>query len=371
MTNRQRLIIPILAGSVLVTSCGEKSQEASTQAYPVVTVARSAVEVTEDYPATIRGRQDIEIYPQVSGKIMQVAISEGQRVRKGQTLFVIDQVPYKAVLQTAAANVESARAAVGTARLSYEGKLELFEQSVISQFELSTAENALLTAQAQLAQAEAQELNARNNLSYTVVTSPADGVVGTIPYRVGALVSSSSASPLTTVSDNSVMYVYFSLPENRMLALLRRYGSVEQALEKMPSVELRLNDGERYAEKGRVESISGVLDVQTGTASFRAAFPNPTGLLHSGGAGNVLMTEQVDSALTIPQGATYELQDKVFAYRVVDGKARATRIEVTPLDDGKRYIVRSGLRAGETIVAEGVGLLQDGSPVTVKMKNEE
>lgn len=156
-----------------------------------------------------------------------------------------------------------------------------------------------------------------------------------------------------------------------MLALLRRYGSVEQALEKMPSVELRLNDGERYAEKGRVESISGVLDVQTGTASFRAAFPNPTGLLHSGGAGNVLMTEQVDSALTIPQGATYELQDKVFAYRVVDGKARATRIEVTPLDDGKRYIVRSGLRAGETIVAEGVGLLQDGSPVTVKMKDEE
>ena len=152
MTNRQRLIIPILAGSVLVTSCGEKSQEASTQAYPVVTVARSAVEVTEDYPATIRGRQDIEIYPQVSGKIMQVAVSEGQRVRKGQTLFVIDQVPYKAALQTAAANVESARAAVGTARLSYEGKLELFEQSVISQFELSTAENALLTAQAQLAQ---------------------------------------------------------------------------------------------------------------------------------------------------------------------------------------------------------------------------
>lgn len=361
---KQRLILPLLAG--LLASCGEKTQEAAPQVYPVVTVAQSAVEVTEDYPATIRGRQDIEIFPQVSGKITRVAVTEGERVCRGQTLFIIDQVPYEAALQTAIANVEAASAAVATAQLTYDGKRQLFDQKVISQFELSTAHNALLTAQAQQAQAEAQELNARNNLSYTIVTSPADGVVGTIPYRVGALVSSSSASPLTTVSDNSVMYVYFSLPENRMLSLIRRYGSVEQTLRQMPAVTLRLNDGTSYGVEGRVESISGVIDAQTGAVSLRAAFANPTGLLHSGGAGNVLITEKIDSALTIPQGATYELQDKVFAYRVVDGKAKATRIEVTPLNEAKKYIVRSGLSAGERIVSEGVGLLQDGMPVSVK-----
>ena len=227
------------------------------------------------------------------------------------------------------------------------GKRQLCDEKVISQFELSTAENALLTAQAQQAQAEAQELNARNDLSYCTVTSPADGVVGTIPYRVGALVSSASASPLTTVSDNSVMYVYFSLPENRMLSLIRKYGSVEETLKRMPPVGLRLNDGTQYDAEGRVESISGVIDAQTGAVSFRAAFPNPSGLLHSGGAGNVLITERTDSALTIPQSATYELQDKVFAYRVEHGKAKATRLEVTPLNEEKLYIVRSGLSAGE------------------------
>ena len=255
---------------------------------------------------------------------------------------------------------------MSTAQLTYDGKKELFDQKVISQFELSTAENALLTAKAQQALAEAQKVNAENNLSYTVVSSPADGVVGTIPYRVGALVSASSPQPLTTVSDNSTMYVYFSMPENRLLSLVRRYGSVEETLKQMPSVHLQLNDGSLYEQSGRVESISGVLDSQTGAASFRAAFPNPTGLLHSGGAGNVMITEKSDNALSIPQVATYELQDKVFAYRVVQGKAQSAPIEVTPLNDKKLYIVRNGLNVGDTIVAEGVGLLKDGMPVAIK-----
>ncbi len=361
-----RTVIPLVCLAFL-TACGnERSFSDVQRVYPVFTVSASAVETVDDYPATIRGRQDIEIYPQVSGKITRVSVIEGQRVYKGQTLFIIDQIPYQAALQTAVANVKAAKANVSTAQLTYDGKKELFDQKVISQFELSTAGNALLTAKAQQAQAEAQEVNARNNLSYTVVTSPADGVVGTIPYREGALVGPTSTQPLTTVSDNSVMYVYFSMPESRLLSLVRRYGSVEEALQQMPSVDLRLNDGTVYDRQGRVESISGVLDLQTGTASFRAAFPNPTGLLHSGGAGNVLITEKLDSALTIPQAATYELQDKVFAYRVIDGKTKSTPIEVTPLNGRKLYIVRSGLSAGETIVAEGVGLLQDGVAITVK-----
>ena len=156
------------------------------------------------------------------------------------------------------------------------------------------------------------------------------------------------------------------MPENRLLSLVRRYGSMEETLKRMPPVGLQLNDGSLYDQKGKAESISGVLDKQTGTASFRAAFPNPSGLLHSGGAGNVLITEQLDSALTIPQAATYELQDKVFVYRVIHGKAKSTRIEVTPLNEKKLYIVRKGLDVGETIVAEGVGLLQDGADITIK-----
>ena len=363
---RRQICVQALLGCICLASCQNGTTGEKPQEYPVFTLTASSVETVNDYPATIRGRQDIEIYPQVSGKITQVAVTEGQRVRRGQTLFIIDQIPYRAALQTAIANVKAAKANVSTAQLTYDGKKELFGQKVISRFELSTAENALLTAEAQQAQAEAQEVNARNNLSYTVVTSPADGVVGTIPYRAGALVSPTSSQPLTTVSDNSVMYVYFSMPENRMLALVRRYGSVEETLKQMPSVGLRLNDGTMYGQQGRMESISGVLDVQTGAASFRAAFPNPTGLLHSGGAGNVLIPEKADSALTIPQAATYELQDKVFAYRVIDGKAKSTPIEVTPLNDRKLYIVRNGLNIGETIVAEGVGLLQDGVPVAVK-----
>lgn len=363
---RRRIYTGAILCSMCLASCQHGTTEEKPQEYSVFTVIASAVETVDDYPATIRGRQDIEIYPQVSGKITRVAVVEGQRVRKGQTLFIIDQIPYQAALQTAVANVKAAKANVSTAQLTYDGKKELFDQKVISQFELSTAENALLTAEAQQAQAEAQEVDARNNLSYTVVTSPADGVIGTIPYREGALVGPTSTQPLTTVSDNSVMYVYFSMPESRLLSLVRRYGSVDEALKQMPSVNLRLNDGTMYDRQGRVESISGVLDVQTGTASFRAAFPNPTGLLHSGGAGNVLITERLDSALTIPQAATYELQDKVFAYRVIDGKAKSTPIEVTPLNGRKLYIVRNGLDIGETIVAEGVGLLQDGAAITVK-----
>ncbi len=360
------LTIFLTTGIIAFAACRNEQIDETVQEYPAITVTPSSAKIANDYPATIRGRQDIEIYPQISGKIVQVAVTEGERVRRGQTLFIIDQVPYEAALQTAIANVKAAQANTATAQLTYDGKQELFNDRVISQFELSTAENALLTAQAQQAQAEAQEVNARNNLSYTIVSSPADGVVGTLPYRVGALVSPSSSSPLTTVSDNSEMYVYFSMPENRMLSLIRQYGTVENTLRQMPAVSLRLNDETLYDRQGRVESISGVIDPQTGSVSFRAAFPNPTGLLHSGGAGNIIIPQQEENILIIPQSATYELQDKIFVYRVIDGVTQATRITVTPLNEQKSYIVHSGLNAGETIIVEGVGLLQDDTPVTIK-----
>lgn len=224
---------------------------------------------------------------------------------------------------------------------------------------------AALAANRELAQAKAQEVSARNNLSYTVVKSPADGVVGTLPYRVGALVSSALAQPLTTVSDNSDMYVYFSM-KNQLLGLIRQYGSKEEALKNMPAIDLQLNDKSAYSERGQIESISGVIDRSTGTVSLRAVFPNKEGLLHSGGAGNVIVPVQKTAALTIPQAATFEIQDKRYVYKVVDGKAQSSQVQVTRVNGGREFIVDEGLAPGDVIVAEGVGLLREGTPVKAK-----
>jgi membrane fusion protein (multidrug efflux system) len=206
--------------------------------------------------------QDIDIYPQVAGYIEKLNVSEGDIVRKGEILFVIDQVPYKAALQTAIANVEAAQANLATAELTYKSTQELYAKKVVSSFNLQTTENAYLTAKAQLSQAKAQEVNARNDLSYTEVKSPSDGVVGMLPYRVGTLVSSNMPQPLTTVSDNSNMYVYFSMTENQFLSLARQYGTIEKALQDMPPIQLQLNDDSIYDEPGKIESISGVTKKQ-------------------------------------------------------------------------------------------------------------
>lgn len=334
--------------------------------YAVITVATSDREIPTTYSATIRGRQDIAIYPQVSGTISELCVNEGQKVSKGQILFIIDQVPYKAALRTAEANVEAAEASVATAQLTYDSKKELFAKNVVSQFDLQTAENNLLTAKAQLAQAEAQRVNAANNLSYTVVKAPSNGVVGTLPYRVGALVSASIPEPLTTVSDNSTMYVYFSMTSKQLLELTRRYGSIDETLKNMPSVQLKLNDGSVYDQSGRVESISGVVDTSTGSVQLRAAFPNAGGLLLSGSTGNIIMPNYYKDCIVIPQTATFELQDKIYVYKLVDGKASSSMIEVEKLSNGQEYIVKSGLTPGEVIVGEGVGLMREGTPIIPK-----
>ena len=349
-----------------VVSCGQAPTAMGPGQYAVMTVSTTDREIPSNYSATIRGRQDIDIYPQVSGTIFQLCVTEGQRVSNGQTLFIIDQVPYKAALQTAEANVAAAEASVATAQLTYDSKKELFARNVVSQIALSPDENNLLTAKAQLAQAEAPRVNAANNLSYTVVKSPANGVVGTLPYRVGALVSASIPQPLTTVSDNSVMYVYFSMTENQLLDMTRKYGSIAQTLKQLPDVQLRLNDGSIYDKTGRIESISGVIDPSTGTVSLRAAFPNEGGLLHSGGAGNIILPTLYKDCIAIPQSATFELQDKVFVYKLVDGKASSAPVQVASISDGKEYIVLSGLAAGDVIITEGVGLLREGTPIVAK-----
>ena len=366
MNKTSMRLMMIISCATLAVSCKQAPAVQTEAEYAVLKVQPSDKVISTSYSATIRGRQDIDIYPQVSGFITKLCVEEGQAVRRGQVLFVIDQVPYLAALQTAEANVEAATASLATAKLTYDSKKELRARNVVSDFDLKTAENTWLSAKAQLAQMKAQELSARNNFSYTEVKSPCDGVVGTLPYRVGALVSANLPQPLTTVSDNSDMYVYFSMTENQLLALTRQYGSKAEALKDMPEVELQLNDKSVYSEKGKIETISGVVDRSTGTASLRAIFPNKSGLLYSGTSGNVILPVAKTGTLVIPQVTTFEIQDKVYVYKVVDGKATSAPVSVTRVNGGQEYIVDEGLKEGDIIVAEGVGLLREGTPIKVK-----
>ncbi|HUN14040.1 MAG TPA: efflux RND transporter periplasmic adaptor subunit [Alistipes sp.] len=367
---KQKFVKAALAACcAAAVGCAEAPVAAGPEHYAVQTVATSDREIPVYYSATVRGRQDIDIYPQISGTVSELCITEGQQVDEGQTLFIIDQVPYKAALQTAEANVAAAKAGVSTAKLVRDSKKQLFRRKVVSQFDLSSAQNQLLTAEAQLAQAEAQRVSAANNLSYTVVKAPSKGVVGTLPFRVGALVGPSAK--LTTVSDNSEMYIYFSMTENQLLNLTRRYGSTAATLQNMPDVQLQLSDGSLYDHSGRVESISGVIDASTGSVQLRAAFPNKNGLLHSGGSGNIILPSVYKDCIVIPQTATFEIQDKVYVYKVIDGKASSAMIDVEKVTNGREYIVRSGLEPGETIVAEGVGLLREGTPIVPKQPQAE
>ena len=356
-------LIGIVGCIVWMASCKQATDAGVKPSYAIMEVKAADKELSTSYSATIRGRQDIDIYPQVSGTIEKLCVTEGQTVRRGQLLFVIDQIPYRAALKTAVANVEAARAAMATAELTYNSNKELYAQKVVSEFSLKTAENTYLTVKAQLTQAEAQEVNARNNLSYTEVKSPSDGVVGALPYRVGALVGANLPYPLTTVSDNSDMYVYFSMTENQLLALTRQYGSMDEALKNMPEVELILNDNSVYNKKGVIESISGVIDRQTGTVMARVVFPNESRLLHSGASGTVVVPSIYKDCIAIPQGATVQMQDKVVVYKVVDGKAVSTLITVAGISDGREYVVLSGLQSGDEIISEGAGLMREGTQV--------
>lgn len=212
---------------LLATSCSNTPHTAETGRYNTMTAESRTL--NQNYTAVITGRQCVEIRPQVSGTITEVCIEEGAKVTKGQTLFIIDQVPYKAALQTAVANVKSAEAAVATARMTASSKEELFNEHIVSAFDLQTARNQLLEAEAALEQAQAAEISARNDLSYTEVKSPVNGVASMIPYRVGALVDASITTPLATVSDDGEMYVYFSMTENQVLSLIRENGTLEEA----------------------------------------------------------------------------------------------------------------------------------------------
>jgi membrane fusion protein (multidrug efflux system) len=348
---------------MLLTACNSekgKEEKGDQAQYKTLTTMRSDQTLKSEYSARLTGCQIVEIRPQVSGNITRICINEGQQVVKGQELFVIDQVPYQAALQMAEASVATAQARVETARMEYESNQTLKAEHVVSDYTVQTSLNALNEAKAALAQARAQELNARNNLSYTVVRSPVSGSASMIPYHVGALVGSNISEPLVTVADDHEVYAYFSVTENQTIDLIQQYGSIEAFVRQAPEVELRLSNGTVYAQKGHINAVSGTVDASTGAVSLRAVFPNENRLLHNGGSGTVVVSTHRKDCIVIPQEATYELQNRVFVYRVIDGKTKATPIEVFRLNNGREYIVESGLSEGDVIIAEGAGLMKEG-----------
>ena len=366
-----RITLTIALCAVMLASCAEKKAAETQKTYKTYTVAAADRTLKTGYTATIHGCQTVEIRPQVSGMITDIFINEGDFVRKDSILFIIDQTPYKTAYEIAAANVKSAEAALSTARLMLESNQDLFKENVISEVDLMTARNDLSEAEARLALCRAEEENARINLSYTEVRSPVNGVASMIPYRVGALVSSSIAEPLVTVSDDSEVYAYFSMAENKMLDLIQQYGSLQNAIKEMPEVELTMSNGKTYNSRGRINAISGTINGSTGSVSLRATFPNRNRLLREGGSGTVVIPQVRENCIVIPQSATYELQDRIFVYKVVEGKAVATRIEVMDRNNGVEYIVEKGLKVGDIIVAEGAGLIREGTVIVPQTDNGE
>ena len=362
---RNRLyVIGVAVASLFLTSCADEQKKAHDEAqYKTMVVGTQDVTLTQKYSARLTGRQIVEVRPQVSGNITRICINEGDAVRRGQTLFIIDQVPYRAALEVAVAARKSAEAKLATARMNYENERRLQEGNVVGDVSVQTVHNALLEAEAALVQAQAQERNARNSLSYTEVKSPVSGVASMIPWHVGSLVSSNISEPLVTVADDHEMYAYFSITENQALDLIAQYGSMDAFMKQAPAVSLQLSNGTVYPIEGRINAVSGTVDNTTGAVTLRATFPNANHLLHNGGSGSIVVSTHRKDCIVVPQEATYELQNRVFVYRVINGKTKTTAVDLFRLNDGHQYVVEQGLSVGDTIIAEGAGLLKEGVEV--------
>lgn len=358
ITNKAAATMMAVALVTSVSCSKTEDQSAMQMPAPTIgtqTVAYSDIDLSQSYPVTIKGKTDIDIRPQVSGFITQVLVDEGQHVKKGQTLFVLDQVQYQAAVDQAQASVNAAQTAVKSAQMTADQKQALFDKNIISEYENQLAKNDLANAKSNLATAQAALTSARKNLAYTVVTAPSSGVIGSIPFREGSLASPSMAQPLTTVSDNSEVYAYFSLTEKDILNMSEGGKSLQQTIAEMPAVKLQLADGTIFPIEGKVATVSGVIGTGTGAATVRALFDNPNGVLRSGSTGQIIIPVEEKNAIVIPQKATFELQDKKFVYLVQGDSVVSAPITISKVDDGKIYVVTSGLKPGDVIAVEGVG----------------
>ena len=358
---------------LLIFSCGDASQQRGqqqVQQFPVLDLQPRSIELTSTYPATLEGKQTVEIRPRVPGYIVDMHVDEGDWVSKDQVLFTLNNEEYQQEVRSAKADIQAAKARVSTAKDEVERLQNLVDKDIVSKYQLQSAKNELKSNQAALAQAESRLKNAQVNLGYTKVKSPVNGIIGTIPYRIGSLVNSSIAQPMTIVSDISEVYAYFSMSERELLEMAQTASSdegnktIQQKVAGMPEVNLLLADNTKYEHQGKLKLASGLIDRETGSASFRATFPNPQEILRSGGSGNVQIPFDQDDAIVIPKRATYEIQNKRFTYVVTDSNTAESReIFLLPVDTKQLFVVNEGLSKGERIISSGIGQLDDGTKI--------
>jgi len=376
---KKQSFLSILAASLIIASCGKNDKSAQAggapqiKEYKTVTLQQESATLNSDFPASIQGQQNIEIRPRVEGYIDKIFVDEGAVVKAGQPLFKISAPEYEQQVRTATASIKSAQADVSSAKLAVNKVKPLVEKGIISKYDLESAQYTYESAMASLAQANAALVNAKVNLGYTTVTSPVNGVVGSIPFRLGSLVSSNTTEPLTTVSSIGNVYAYFAMNEKTLLNFTKDSGaSLNQTIKSMPAVSLVLSDGSAYDEKGHIETVNGLINTETGTVNVRARFPNSKGIIRSGSSTTVRIPKEVKDGIIIPQSATFELQDKMFA--VVLGKDNKTRnANITVLENtaGNYYVVTSGLQAGDEIVLEGVASLKEGTEIKAQKQSAE
>ena len=363
------LLAAVLLAGGIVYSCwdDEDEEEESVGEYRTLTISTQDFTIVREFTAMIESDQPADIRPQISGRITQICVKEGSRVKKGQPLVILDQVPYQAAVRNAEAKLNSAKAQLATARQNLEGKEHLFKQNVIGDFDLNKARNEAAEAEAELAEAKADLTTAQNDLSYTVIKSPSDGVLSMIEYRIGELVDPSMEKELTTISDPRHIYAYFGISEKTLYDLTQYYQcSIEELPDKMPEVTITTYWGKEMEHKGRIDAISGNVESTTGTVVVRASFDNPDGLFRNNSNATLMLPYSVKDAIVIPQEATFDIQDKIFVFKVENGLTKQTPIEIMPYHDGHNFLVTGGLKVGDVIIAEGAGLLKEGIEVRIK-----
>ncbi|MCF0177226.1 MAG: efflux RND transporter periplasmic adaptor subunit [Bacteroidales bacterium] len=360
-------IIAFMLFAAILISCKPAQVNVSTVEIKTVTLEPTDVTTHYTFAAKLEGH-DADVYPQASGILTEIKVEPGQRVTKGQVLFLIDPIPSEAAVRIAESDLKVAQAQMATAKINLESKKDLYAKEIVSEIQVRKAENEYETSKATVEQAEARLVNARQDLSFTMVKAPSNGVVGNIPYTKGELVGPQIVKPLTVISDNSTIIAKIAITESMMFSLIDEgITSMDELIKIAPDLRLKTSAGTYYSEPGRIYSISGIIDQTTGTTQIITHFPNKGGILRSGGSAKIELPVKYDNVLVIPQAATFEMQDKVFAYKVVDNKATSVEIKVTAMDDGKNYIVLEGLQAGDVIVASGAGNVQEGEEISYQV----
>ncbi|MVN22525.1 efflux RND transporter periplasmic adaptor subunit [Mucilaginibacter arboris] len=370
----------LVAVFLLAASCKNKGDKNSMAAaadqpkdYTVLELSPRKAVLNTDFPASIQGQQNIEIRPKIDGYVEKIYVDEGSIVKKGQLLFSISAPQYEEDVRTAEAGILTAQADVSSAKMEVEKVKPLVDKNIISHYELESAQYTLQSKQALLSQAKATLSNARINLGYTRISSPVSGIIGSLPYKLGSLVSGTTTDPLTTVYNTGNVFAYFSVNEKQLLNFTRnsKGNTFEEKIQSMPKVSLLLSDGSKYAYEGKIETVNGLINSATGSADTRAVFINPKGLIRSGSSATVRIPLTLDSAILVPQSATYELQDKRFVNVLDKGnKVKSVAIEVMQNTPGQFYVVQTGLSKGDKIILEGAGTLKEGTQVKPKEADE-